>query len=235
MKGHAFPEFYGYIVEGIFQTKAEADAHPVAFGQPGYSVPGHFKYKDVNGDGVINADDRTWLGSPHPKFTGGLNFNVEYKGVDLNGQFYGSYGNKMVNYVNRWLNYYQFDGGRGYDYLYNSWGSPYLKDNTKAKLPMIDRSTVVQVPSTAFIEDASYLRLRNLQVGYNLSKVVNIPTVSALRLYIQVTNLLTITKYSGLDPDTSRGSDRDGARNFGIDAGAWPTPRQNLFGLTVGL
>ena len=235
MKGHAFPEFYGYVVEGIFQTQAEADAHPVFFGQPDYNVPGHYKFKDVDGNGVINADDRDWIGSPHPKFSGGINFNVEYKGFDINGQFYGTYGNKMVNYVRRWLDFYQFDGGRSHDYLYNSWGSPYLSDNSKAKLPMIDRSTVVQSPSTAFIEDASYLRLRNLQIGYDLTKLANIRSVNALRLYIQVTNLFTISKYSGLDPDPSRGADRDGARNFGIDAGAWPTPRQILFGLTLGL
>ncbi|MDR2234354.1 MAG: TonB-dependent receptor [Tannerella sp.] len=235
-KGHAFPEFYGYVVEGIFQTQAEADAHPVAFGDKSYSVPGHYKFKDVDGNGVINVDDRTWIGSPHPKFTGGLIFDVSYKGFDLNGQFYGTYGNKMVNYVNRWLNYYQFDGGRGHDYLYSSWGSPYLNgDNTQASLPMIDRNTIVQRPSTAFIEDASYLRLRNLQLGYDITKIMTIPTVKALRVFLQVTNLFTITGYSGLDPDTSRGGDRDSARNFGIDAGATPTPRQILFGLTLGL
>ena len=236
MKGHAFPEFYGYIVEGIFQTDAEAQQHPVTFGDKNYNKPGHYKYKDINGDGVVNADDRTWLGSPHPKFSGGLNFNIEYKGFDLNGQFYGTYGNKMVNYVNRWLNFYQFDGGRGYDYLYNSWGSPYLNgDNSKAKIPMIDRNTLVQRPSTAFIEDASYLRLRNLQIGYNLGKLVTIKSVNMLRLYVQVTNLLTFTKYSGLDPDATRATERGDTRNYGIDAGTWPTPRQVLFGLSVGL
>ena len=235
MKGHAFPEFYGYTVEGIFQTQAEADAHPKFFGQPDYNKPGHYKFKDMNNDGLINADDRSFIGSPHPKFAGGINFNVEYKGFDINGQFYGTYGNKMTNYVKRWLDFYQFDGGRGYDYLYNSWGSPYLKDNTKAKLPMIDRNTVVQSPSTAFLEDASYLRLRNLQIGYNLGKLVNVPSVNSLRVYVQVTNLFTISKYSGLDPDPSRGTSRDDARNFGIDAGAWPTPRQVLFGLSIGL
>jgi len=235
MKGHAFPEFYGYTVEGIFQTQAEADAHPKFFGQPTYNVPGHYKFKDMNKDGLINADDRSFIGSPHPKFTGGINFNVEYKGFDINGQFYGSYGNKLMNYVKRWLDFYQFDGGRGYDYLYNSWGSPYLKDNTKAKLPMIDRNTVVQSPSTEFLEDASYLRLRNLQIGYDLGKIVNVPSVRSLRIYFQVTNLFTISKYSGLDPEIARSDGRDNGAIFGIDRGQWPTPRQVLFGLNIGL
>ena len=232
-KGHAFPEFFGYIVDGIFQTQAEADAAPLAFGDKSYMVPGHYKFRDVNGDGVINADDRTWIGSPHPKLVGGLIFDVSYKGFDLNGQFYGTYGNKMVNYVKRWLDYYQFDGGRGWDYLYKTWGSPYLVG--EATLPIADRGTVVQKASSAFIEDASYLRLKNLQLGYDLTKIVTVPTVSALRVYLQVSNILTFTKYSGLDPDTSRGGDRDSARNFGIDMGATPTPRQILFGLSIGL
>jgi TonB-linked SusC/RagA family outer membrane protein len=239
MSGHAYPEFYGYIVDGIFQTKEEAAAWPVAFDQA-YNEPGHYKFRDISGpdgvpDGKITTLDRTFIGSPHPDFYGGVNFNIEYKGFDLNGQFYGTYGNKMVNYSMRFINYYQFDGGRGYDYLYNSWGSPYLKDNAKAKLPKSDRSTVSQYPSTAFIEDASYLRLRNLQLGYNLSKLVNIPSVNSLRLYVQVTNLFTLTKYSGLDPDASRGESRDSARNFGVDSGAWPTPREIMFGLSIGL
>jgi hypothetical protein len=110
-----------------------------------------------------------------------------------------------------------------------------VKDNTKAFLPKIDRNTIVQRPSTHFIEDASYLRLTNLQLGYDLGKLISIPTVNNLRVSIQVTNLFTITKYSGLDPDTSRGGDRDSARNYGTDQGAAPTPRRVLFGLTVGL
>lgn len=190
----------------------------------------------MNGDGVINADDRTYIGSPHPKFVAGLNFSVEYKNFDLNGQLFGSYGNKMVNYVRRFIDFAQFNGGRSHDRLYNSWGSPYLSDNTKAKLPIAEgNDSPSQVPSTAFIEDASYLRLRNLQIGYNFTKLINRPGINNLRLYIQATNLFTITDYSGLDPEVNvRGTGKDDARNFGVDSGSWPTPRQFMIGLNVG-
>ena len=239
-QGTAFPEFYGYTVEGIFQTDDEAKQHAIFSGDPAYNKAGHYKYKDISGadgkpDGYITAADRTFIGSPHPKFVTGLNFDFEYKGFDLSGQLFASVGNKLVNYVHRWLNYYQFDGGRGHDYLYKTWGSPYLNgDNSKATLPMADRDTNSQLPSTAFMEDASYLRLKNLQLGYNLNNLINMKSVNMFRVYVQVTNLFTITKYSGLDPDTERRTERNDTRNFGIDAGAWPTPRQILFGINLG-
>ena len=238
MTGTAFPEFFGYIVDGIFQTEAEASAHPVRVGLPNYNKPGHYKFRDYNGDGVINEDDRTFIGSPHPKFTGGLNFNFEYKMFDLNGQFYSSYGNKMVNQVSRWIDFVQFDGGRSKDRLYNSWGSPYLSDWSKARLPMAEvDDTSSQTASTAFIEDASYLRLRNLQLGCNLSKLLHVRDIKSLRVFLQVTNLFTFTKYSGLDPEVniSGTASRNNSRNYGVDAGSWPTPRQILFGVNIGL
>jgi len=235
-KGTAFPEFYGYIVDGIFQTEAEAAAHPRAFNS-NYNKPGHFKYRDINNDGVINANDRTYIGTPHPTFVTGLNFNLEYKGFDLSGQLYASVGNKMVNYVRRFIDFYQFDGGRSHDRLYNSWGSPHLSDWSKAKLPICERDDVQsQVPSTAFLENAGYLRLRNILLGYNLGKLMNSPAVSSLRVYVQVSNLFTITKYSGLDPEVNvRGQGRDDTRNYGVDSGSWPTPREIMFGISVGL
>lgn len=230
-QGRAFPEFFGYIVDGIFQTAEEAAAWPKAFGATGtYNKPGHYKYRDLNGDNVINDQDRTYIGSPHPDFTAGLNFSVSYKGFDLYALFYSSYGNDMVNYVRRFTDFVQFAGGRSYDRLYNSWGSPYLKDNTKAKLPMAESDdTQSQVVSTAFIEDASFLRLKNLKVGYDLNRVLR-TKLRSLQVFGQVSNLFTITKYSGLDPEVN-----SSGVNMGVDQGAWPTPRQILFGVNIGI
>jgi TonB-linked SusC/RagA family outer membrane protein len=227
--GHAFPEFFGYVVDGIFQTQAEVDAYP-AFGT--YNIPGHFKFRDVNKDSKIDASDRTYIGSPHPKLTGGMNINLAYSGLDLNVVFYGSYGNKMINYVRRWIDYGQFDGGLSKDALYKSWGSTYLKNNADATLPMYDVDPITQQNSSAFVEDGSFLRMKSLQVGYNLPKsLLGKINIENLYIYCQATNLLTITKYSGLDPEYFS-SDPE---TLGLDRGATPTSRQIMFGLRLSL
>jgi TonB-linked SusC/RagA family outer membrane protein len=242
--GTAFPEFYGFIVDGIVQTDAEAAAHPQ---YEGYNQPGHFKYRnvdltpamvDTNGDGiadtemqVINDKDRTYIGSPHPDFTGGLNIDLGYGSFDLNMFFYGSYGNEMINYVSRWIDYGMFNGGLSKDALYKSWGSPYLANNADATLPKLDQSSYSQEPSTAFIEDGSFLRLKTLRLGYNLPKIfVQKAQIQNVRIYAQVTNVFTLTKYSGLDPELN-----SSGMNMGLDRGAWPTPRQIMFGVNIGL
>ncbi|MBT3384721.1 MAG: TonB-dependent receptor [Prolixibacteraceae bacterium] len=228
--GTAFPEFFGYVVEGIFQTQAEADAH-APYGTSDYNAPGHFKYQDVDGSGVIDADDRTFIGSPHPDLTGGLNIDLGYGAFDLNMFFYGSLGNEMVNYVTRWIDYGMFNGGLSKDALYESWGSPYLANNADATLPMLDQSDISQQPSTAFVEDASFLRMKNLRLGYTLPQsILDKAQIKRLSVYAQVSNVFTITKYSGLDPEV-----RSSGSNMGLDMGAWPTPRQIMFGVTLGL
>ena len=230
-KGTSFPEFYGYVVEGIFQTEEEAAAHPKAFGPNGtYNKPGHYKYKDVDGNGVIDSNDRTYIGSPHPDLTGGLNIDLSYKGISLTTYLYFSYGNKMINYVRRWIDFKQFQGGRSKDRLYNSWGSPYLEDNTKAKLPMAEMSdTESQQPSSAFVEDASFLRMEYLRLGYDLNRLFH-TNLRGINIFGQVSNVFTISGYSGLDPEVNRGG-----RNMGIDAGAWPTPRRLTVGFTFDI
>jgi len=224
--GHAFPEFYGYKVEGIFQTAEEAAAAPVAFGTT-YNQPGHFKFADINNDNAITTADRTFIGSPHPKFTGGLNIDLGYAGFDLNLFFYGSYGNKLINYVSRWIDYGQFDGGLSKDALYNSWTST----NTGARLPMYDQSAISQYNSTAFVEDGSFLRLKNLRLGYNIpGTLLNKINMKSIVVYFQASNLLTMTKYRGLDPEYN-----SSGISMGIDQGSWPTPREISFGIILGI
>ena len=200
--GRAFPEFFGYVVEGIFQTQAEVDAWP-AFGT--YNKPGHFKYKDVNGDGVINASDRTYIGSPHPDFTAGFSLNLDYKGIFVSTTLYASVGNDVVNYVSRFIDYTQFESGKSHRRLYESWGSPYLNgDNSKATMPIIySNDTPHQQPSTAFIEDGSFLRMKTLRVGYDVNRLLK-NKLSSLQIYFQGSNLFTVTNYSGLDPEIAR-------------------------------
>lgn len=227
--GTSFPEFYGYVVEGIFQNEAEANAAPAAFGGS-YNEPGRYKFKDINGDGVVNSEDRTYIGSPHPDFTAGLNLNLGYKGFDLVANFYTSYGNEMVNYVRRFIDFNQFRGSRSHDRLYNSWGSPYLNDNANAKLPKAESNdNESQLPSTAFVEDASYLRLENLRVSYDFNRLLKSNYFKKLQLFGQMSNVFTLTNYSGLDPEVV-----SGGKNLGVDSGAWPTPRQIMFGVNIG-
>ena len=225
--GHSFPEFYGYIVDGIFQTQAEADAH-TPFGS--YNKPGHYIYRNVNPDGSIDDKDRTYIGSPHPDFTGGINLNLGYKNLELSAFLYGSYGNDVVNYVNRWIDYNLFGGNRSKDRLYNSWGSPHLANNIDAILPIAElNDSKSQLPSTAFIEDASYLRLKTLQLSYNLPSMwLNKLQMKGVKLYVQGNNLFTITKYSGLDPEIG-----SSGMKMGLDAGAWPTAKQIMFGVDI--
>ena len=223
--GHAFPEFYGFIVEGIYQSDADAAAGP-QYGT--YNAAGHFKYKDLDGDGLITIDkDRTFIGNPHPDLTGGLNIDLGYAGFDLNMFFYGSYGNDMINYVSRWVDYGMFNGGLSKDALYNSW----TPTNTGARLPKLDQAARSQDASTAFIEDGSYLRMKSLRLGYTVPQTwISKVNLQSLRVYVQATNLFTLTKYSGLDPELN-----SSGMSLGVDRGAWPTPRQIMFGLSIGL
>ena len=230
--GRSFPEFYGYIAEGLFNTQAEVDAWPKAFGATGtYNKLGHFKYKDVDGNGWIDANDRTYIGSPHPDFTAGLSLNVDFKGIFLSTTLYTSVGNDVVNYVSRFIDYTQFESGKSHRRLYESWGSPYLNgDNTKATMPIIyNNDTPHQQPSTAFIEDGSFLRMKTLRVGYDVNRLLK-NKLSSFQVYFQASNLFTITNYSGLDPEIATAG-----INMGVDQGAWPTPKQFLFGITFGL
>jgi hypothetical protein len=229
--GHAFPEFYGYVVEGIFQTAEEVAAWPKAFGSTGtYNAPGTYKYKDVDGNGYIDAGDRTYIGSPHPDFTAGLSLNLGYKNFSLSTTLYSSVGNKVVNYVSRFIDFTQFESGKSKRRLYESWGSPYLASNADATMPMITATdTQHQEPSTAFLEDGSFLRMKTFRLGYDFNKMLN-NRFSSLQLYFQASNLFTITKYPGLDPEIA-----GAGINMGIDSGAWPTPQQFMFGIQFGL
>ena len=223
--GEAYPMFYGLIVDGIIQTAAEAAAAPQF---DTYTTVGHFKYRDLNGDGKITLDkDRTYIGDPHPKITSGLNIDLGYSNFDLNMFFYCSYGNDMINYVSRWIDYGQFVGGLSHDALYDSW----TPTNTGARLPMLDGAAHSQEASTAYIEDGSFLRLKTMRLGYTLPQnILEKVKMKNLRIYVQATNLFTLTKYRGLDPEL----DSSGMQ-MGIDQGSWPTARQITLGLTLGL
>ena len=238
--GQAISSFYGYKVDPNDQFFTSADDvknhpkyNPDANGNDSYSKPGKLKYVDVNGDGKITPDDRTYIGSPHPDFTYGLNLSISYKNIDLSMFFSGTQGNDVINYVRRWTDFNNFQGNRSKARLHESWTPERQKNGSKISLPIaLANDEIMQRPSSFFLEDGSYLRLKNIQIGYSLPKgLISRWKIASLRVYTQATNLFTITGYSGLDPEIRGENDRD----LGVDAGIYPTARQYIVGLTMSL
>ena len=220
--GKPISQFYGYVQEGIFQSAEEVTKHATQQGITAENGAGHFKFKDLNNDGKIDDKDRTYIGSPHPKFSYGFNLNLYYKNFDLGIFLQGVSGNKIFNY---WRAFTEWPGKLGTGSL-DTW-SP---TNTTAKLPIWSSTSVPDnAPSTFFIEDGSYMRVKTLQLGYTFPAIKGI---SKLRVYLQTYNLLTITNYSGLDPEVNNGA----AQDVGIDyGGSYPISNKFLFGVNIGL
>ena len=234
--GLPIASFFGYVVEGVLKNDAEALA---ATQIPGYTRAGVFKFKDVSGpdgvpDGKINASDRTVIGNPHPDFTYGLNLNLGYKNWDFTVFAQGVQGNEIFNYLKYWTDFNTFQGNRSKDMLYNSW----KKQGDVAQLPRLNAGdTFSQQISTYFIEDGSYMRIKYVQLTYTVpTSVLKKIKLSSMQIYVQGQNLLTLTKYKGLDPDINiRNSGADNQdTHMGIDEGAFPVAKSYNIGLRVG-
>ncbi|MCE2612488.1 TonB-dependent receptor [Flavobacteriaceae bacterium D16] len=171
----------------------------------GFTDTGRFEYEDVNGDGTINDDDRTYIGSPHPDFTYGVNLSASYKGFDLSAFFSGSQGNDAYNYQKIFSDFPTFFGSNQSTRVLDAW----TPDNTNATVPALSQSLTNSEtnPNSYFVEDASFLRLKNLQVGYTFNDdIASKVGLNMLRVYVQGTNLFTITDYTGLDPEVVSGN-----------------------------
>ena len=240
--GRSLGEYYVLITDGIFQTQKEVDDHRA---QSAYAKPGDIRYKNIVDDGTtddINDKDRQFAGSPWPEFTTGLQFNAGYKNFSLNIQLYGAFGQKIYNDVIRDLDAMGFSNyRRGLDY----WTS----GNTKTGTPRLGVSYATGVPgdppvdrgilenvrgnSDRWIEDGSYLRIRNIELSYSFPKsLLTRFSLNDSRLYVSGQNLVTFTRYSGLDPDVI------GAGNInlepGVDTGNYPSSRVITVGLNIG-
>lgn len=238
--GQPISMFYGYIIDGFFQTQADMDA--IVQSNEGI---GKWRYKDLSGpdgkpDGIIDVNDRTFMGNPHPNFTMGFNFNASYKNFDFATSLYWKNGGDIVNYVRYWTDFNTFQGNRDRRVLYDSW----TPQNTNAKLPVLDGSDGAsgQVPVSYYVEPGGYLRLRNLSLGYSLpANILKRLSIDRFRIYVQAQNLFTITKYTGLDPEISTQivgrndyrSRRSDANSLGVDYGNFPTPRIISVGANV--
>ncbi|MFA5045790.1 MAG: TonB-dependent receptor [Paludibacter sp.] len=227
--GHPIGSFYLYQMDGIFQNAT--DVLTSAYQGKGIQ-PGDVKYVDQNNDNVIDSKDRVYVGSAMPDVTAGLNLSGNYKGFDMLVFFQGAFGQKVFSQVN-----YDIEGFyRGFNvterYYLEHWTGEGTS-NTQPRASWAAKSNNVKA-STRFLEDASYVRLKNLQIGYTIpnTKKLKIQTV---RIYVGATNLLTFTKYSGLDPEmtVSLNSASEGDRANGIDWGTYPVAKSYTFGLNV--
>ena len=218
-EGYSPGYFFGYVTDGIFQTQDEVNGHAMQNG----ASPGDIRFLDLNGDGIVNDSDRTQIGDPFPDFTIGWNLNLTYKAFDLSVFTYASVGNDIyrayernLNYTNRFASTLARWTGAG-----TSFDEP--------RVTFVDSNNNNRA-SDRYIEDGSYLRIKNIQIGYSFPKsLTELWGMDDVRAYFQVKNALTLTDYSGFDPEISVG----GVLNTGIDYGTYPQPRIWSLGLNI--
>ncbi len=236
--GHPIALFYGTISDGLYPysdfDKLTNGTYVLKPQIPGNGIarntiqPGDAKYKDLNGDGIVNSEDYTIIGNPNPIFIGGLNNNFEYKGFDLNVFFQFSYGNDILN-ANRVL----FEGGDNYSSnvnMYATYANRWSPTNTDTDIAN-RAGRGPQYWSTRYVEDGSYLRLKTVALGYTFSsKILEPLKMKSVRIYASAQNLFTWTNYSGLDPEVSV---RNSALTPGFDYSAYPRARTITLGLNA--
>ena len=221
--GYPIGYFYGYKTDGVFQNQAQVDATKAKYDD---AKPGDLIWVDTNGDGQISDDDRTMIGDPHPDFTAGLNLWMAWKGFDLSVTGYGNFGQQIArsyrSFFDRPTDSYTRD-------LLKCWSG----EGTSNRLPLwttcADRNW--SNISDIYIENGDFFRISNVTLGYDFSRLLKKTLFSKARLYVSAQNLLTITKYSGMDPEIGYGFDEDWVS--GIDLGYYPSPRTFLVGVNI--
>ena len=217
-KGQAPGYFYGWKAVGVFQNQADIENSATQVG----AQLGDIKFADVNGDGVINDQDRTNIGNPFPLFTLGWNFSINFYNFDFTSFIYASVGNSVYRAYERNANYTNKFAG-----ILDRWTGPNTTNNpTDPRYSFSDPNSNIRV-SSRYVEDGSFIKIKNLQLGYNLR--IN-KGVKVIRFYLQVKNAFTFTRYSGFDPEIS-----GGILESGIDRGSYPQTRVYSFGLDIKL
>lgn len=222
--GTSLGNFFGLVTNGLFQTQAEVDASAQKTAKPG-----DLRYVDRNGDGAISDLDRDIIGNANPDFFGGLNNTFSYKGIDLNIFIQGSRGNEIINYTT--FDLINLTGGNNQSARVLDRWTPTTGGNT---IPRANASGGSRLLSSLHVEDGSYLRLKNISLGYNLpTRWINRAAFTAAKIYVAAQNYLTYTKYTGYDPEVNRfGSS---SLSQGIDYGGYPASQTLLIGLNLKL
>jgi len=234
--GYPLGYFYGYKTEGIYQNQAQIDERKAAKkGTLANAQPGDVIFADLNNDGVIDEEDKTEIGNPHPDFLLGFSFNVGYKGFDLAVTATGAFGQQVAK------SYRSFADSPLHNYtteIFDRWHG----EGTSDKLPRLTSGshTNYQYISDIWIENADYVKLQNITLGYDFKKLFTKMPLGQARLYVTAQNLFTITGYSGMDPEvgyggdtTSRTGSKQGRWASGVDIGFYPSPRTYLVGLNL--
>lgn len=220
--GHPLNAFYGFEMTGIYQNQNEIDAYLTGAPHPDIK-PGDIKFKDMNDDGIIDDTDRTYLGDPNPRLTYGLNLSATYKGFDLALLFQGVSGVEKYNDLKKIIDYDTRPFNHSVATL-NTWHGEGTS-NTMPRSTFNDNGS--SKVSSIFVEDASYFRLKNIEIGYSLKSFFGKPNAvfKDVRFYVSAQNLMTITNYTGLDPESV---------NM-IDQGTYPQSKAFLFGVNIKL
>ena len=238
--GMPIGEFFGYKIKGIYQNAAQLAS------LPGYNkaAVGSYIYQDTNGDGKIDNNDRTFIGNPNPNFTYGVNLNASYKRFDFTAVLYGSHGNQDFNYTKYYTDFYSpFSGGKNIALLTQSAkvvNGVVTNPDATISAASFSQPLGSNTVSSYFVEDGSFLKCRVVSLGYTFDPgMLKTVGVDRLHLYFQVTNLFTITKYTGLDPEivpSVNNLNQNGRQSaaFGIDYGAYPNnQRQYILGINL--
>jgi TonB-linked SusC/RagA family outer membrane protein len=225
--GQPIGSFYGFVTDVLFRNQQEITDYGL---QPNAQA-GDLKFKDINGDGLINALDRTFIGSPHPKILVGFTINLKYKQFDLGMFFNGSFGNDIYNLTKYKTQFFNQAAYNKEASLTGAW----TVDNPNSSIPRLsldDRNNNIR-PSSYYVEDGSYFKLNNLQLGYTFKP--ELISGIKLRLYGQASNVFTLTKYSGMTPQIGLQSYSSSNRNLdiGIDRGIYPPSRTFIFGCNL--
>lgn len=240
-KGQPMSMFYGYKVDGFYENAQDVlDRLPLGESEgmtlaEAEAYVGKFKFADISKDGKLGTNDRTYIGNPHPDLIASLNLGLSYKNFDLTAFFYSTIGNDIFNNTKYFTDFWLFEGNKSSRMRDKSWVQG--ADNSKATLPVLDYGDGYSGtnPSSYYVEDGSFLRLKNLVIGYTVpKKTLQRAGISNLRVYVQVENLFTITGYEGLDPETTNAVISDGNESDlrrGIDMGGWPSLRTFALGV----
>ena len=231
--GQPISSFFGRVADGIYRSEAEVAAGPDQGFADNAAGVGRLRYKDLNGDGVINDDDRDFIGNPTPDVTAGLNLNVNYKNWDFSAFFAGTFGNDIYNYDKIFTDFATFPNGNRNARVLDAFNATTNPNGSQPALSFTLQNNET-APNSFLVEDGSFVRLKNIVIGYTMpERITDKLGVSSLRFYVNASNLFTITGYDGIDPEIQPNSGANSALTLGVDQNNFPLSQIFLLGVNL--